>query len=89
MSSLRRRSGTGSRARRASVRSEASASAGLVPSWLGCPMRLGKNGFAKRLRRLVVRDCYAGARLLVYEQFRVIVAIESMEEARDDAGEAF
>ena len=52
-------------------------------------MRLGKNGFAKRLRRLVVRDCYAGARLLVCEQFRVIVAIESMEEARDDAGEAF
>ena len=44
-------------------------------------MRLGKNGFAKRLRRLVVRDCYAGARLLVCEQFRVIVAIESMEEA--------
>jgi len=71
------------------VRSEASASAGLVPSWLGCPMRLGKNGFAKRLRRLVVRDCYAGARLLVCEQFRVIVAIESREEARDDAGEAF
>ena len=52
-------------------------------------MRLGKNGFAKRVRRLVVRDCYAGARLLVCEQFRVIVAIESREEARDDAGEAF
>ena len=52
-------------------------------------MRLGKNGFAKRSQHHVVRDCYAGARLLVCEQFRVIVAIESMEEARDDAGEAF
>ena len=52
-------------------------------------MRLGRNGFAKLFRPLVVRDCYAGARLLVCEQFRVIDAIESMEEARDDAGEAF
>ena len=36
-----------------------------------------------------MRDCYAGARLIVYEQFLVIVAIESREEARDGAGEAF